>query len=69
LVRELTGTDDDQLIKRGDRVSWRFDGQRRAFGRVVRITTRDFERAFSVREEVGGMGRIIPAKFTTKEVG
>lgn len=71
LVDELAGVDDtDDPIIRGDRVSWSLgDGFRRAFGRVVRITTRDHQRAFSVREDITGMGRIVPARFITKEVG
>lgn len=70
LVNELAGVDTDDQIKRGDRVSWSLgDGFRRAFGRVVRITTRDYQRAYSVREDITGMGRIVPARFITKEVG
>lgn len=57
-------------IKRGDRVSWSLgDGFPRAFGRVVRLCTQDYQRAFSVREDTSGMGRIIPARFITKECG
>lgn len=69
LVHELTGDDDDGEIRWGDKVSWRLDGQRREYGRVVRITTRNYERAYSVREDITGMRQIVPEKFTTKEVG
>jgi hypothetical protein len=62
--------DDRDVIKRGDRVSWSLgDGFPRQFGRVVRLCTKDYQRAFSVREDGSGLGRIIPARFITKECG
>jgi hypothetical protein len=61
--------DRPDIIKRGDRVSWRSDGQQRTFGRVIRLCNKDSQRAFSVREDDTGMGHIIPAKHITKEVG
>lgn len=60
-------TDDSDTIKRGDRVSWRDDGQQRAYGRVVRVCVLNYHRAYSVREDDTGMGRIVPAKLITKE--
>lgn len=60
-------------IKRGDHVSWSLgDGFPRTFGRVVRLCTKDYQRAFSVREDSAGLAatcRIIPARFITKECG
>ena len=60
----------EDTITRGDRVSWVLgDGLPRQFGRVVRVTTKDYKIAYAVREEKTGMGAIIPARFITKEVG
>jgi hypothetical protein len=56
-------------IKRGDRVSWRPDDEQRSFGRVVRRCVKDYQPAFSVREDGTGMGHIILARDITKEVG
>lgn len=60
-------------IKLGDRVSWSLgDGWPRKFGRVVRLCTWNYQRAFSVREDSAGQAatcRIIPARFITKECG
>lgn len=56
------------VIKRGDRVSWRLDGQHRQFGRVIRMCTANYMPAYSVRDD-DGIGRIIPRKFITKECG
>lgn len=58
------------IIKRGDRVSWRLpDSHQRFYGRVIRRCTQDAQRSFSVREDGTGLGRIIPAKHITKECG
>lgn len=59
----------EDTITRGDRVSWSLgDGLPRQYGRVVRVTTKDYQRAYAVRDDDGN-GRIIPARFITKEVG
>jgi hypothetical protein len=55
-------------IERGDRVSWQFDGEPRRFGRVVRLTTREFHRAFAVlADDDNTTTVIVPAKAITAE--
>jgi hypothetical protein len=57
-------------IKRGDRVSWQSSTgyEPRRFGRVIRVCTKDYQPAYSVTGD-DGIGRIVPARFVTKEVG
>jgi hypothetical protein len=59
----------DHII-RGDHVSWRLPGESsmRGQGIVVRRTTKDFMPAYAVTDS-DGIGRVIPARFITKEVG
>lgn len=55
-------------IKRGDRVSWQSSTgfEPRRYGRVVRVCTQDYQRAYSVTDD-NGVGRIVPARYITKE--
>lgn len=58
----------DDTIKRGDRVSWQSSTgfEPRRYGRVVRICTKDYQRAYSVTDS-DGIARIVPARFIRKE--
>lgn len=57
-------------IDRGDRVSWQFDGEDRRFGRVIRITTHLYQRAFAVTpDDDNGTKVIVPARYITAERG
>ena len=55
-------------ITRGDRVSWKSVNGTRHFGRVTRVTTRDFKPAYAVTGDDGN-GYIVAARDITKEVG
>lgn len=64
-------TNDTDTIERGDRVSWKVDGQPRVFGWMIRRTTQGFQPAFMVRAEYAGdkMSQTVLARDITKEYG
>lgn len=64
-------TNDIDTIERGDRVSWKVDGQPRIFGRAIRRATLNYQPAFTVREDCAGdkTSQTVLARDITKECG